>query len=285
MEIIHSPQEMTAWANRTRAAGQRIALVPTMGAFHEVHLRLMRTAAGHADRVVVSLFVNPIQFGPQEDFDRYPRDLARDAALAANVKVDILFAPSPQQMYPQGSGTTTKVVVSGLTDTLCGRSRPGHFDGVTTVVAKLFNIVKPNLAIFGRKDFQQLAVIGKMVRDLNWDIEIVGHPIVREADGLAMSSRNAYLTDTERQSGLALSKGMQQARQRVRAGVTSAGQLIEETEKILLGHPGVAIDYVNIVHRLTLLDQTEINRDSVLLVAARVGTTRLIDNTVLFDEQ
>lgn len=283
MEIIHSPGLMTAWANRARQNGKTIAMVPTMGAFHEGHLSLMRMGRRRADLTVTSIFVNPIQFGPGEDFDKYPRNLDRDGGMAATAGVDVLFAPAPADMYPEGFQTT--VTVKGLTSTLCGRSRPGHFDGVTTVVAKLFNIVKPNLAIFGRKDFQQLAVIGKMVRDLNWDIEIVGHPIVREADGLAMSSRNAYLTDTERQSGLALSKGMQQARQRVRAGVTSAGQLIEETEKILLGHPGVAIDYVNIVHRLTLLDQTEINRDSVLLVAARVGTTRLIDNTVLFDEQ
>lgn len=176
------------------------------------------------------------------------------------------------------------MTVKGLTDTLCGRSRPGHFDGVTTVVAKLFNIVKPDLAIFGRKDFQQLAVIKKMVRDLNWDIEIIGHPIVREPDGLAMSSRNAYLSADERQSALALSKCMQNARQRAKEGATDAGQLLQETEKILRDDDKVVIDYVSIVDQLTLADQTTINRDSVLLVAARVGTTRLIDNTVLFDD-
>ena len=283
MEIIHSPGQMTAWANRARQSGKTIAMVPTMGAFHEGHLALMRMGRSRADLTVTSIFVNPIQFGPGEDFDKYPRDLKRDGGMAATAGVDVLFAPSPAEMYPTGFQTT--VSVTGLTDTLCGRSRTGHFNGVTTVVAKLFNIVKPNLAIFGRKDFQQLAVISKMVRDLNWDVEIVGHPIVREADGLAMSSRNAYLSEAERQSALALSKSMQQARQRVQAGETSAGQLIEETKKFLQGHPGVAIDYVSIVDRLTLLDQTDINRDSVLLVAARVGTTRLIDNTVLFDEQ
>ena len=283
MEIIHSPGPMTAWANQARVDGKTIALTPTMGAFHEGHLALMRMARTRADQTVASIFVNPIQFGPDEDFDQYPRNLDRDAAMARKAGVDILFAPTPADMYP--AGFQARVAITGLTDTLCGRSRPGHFDGVTTVVAKLFNIVKPDLAIFGRKDFQQLAVISKMVRDLNWDIEIIGHPIVREADGLAMSSRNAYLSTEERQSALSLSTSIQQARQRVRKGATSAGQLIEETKKILRRHDNVVIDYVSIVDRMTLRNQTEINRDSVLLVAARVGATRLIDNTVLFDEQ
>ena len=282
MEIIHSPADMTAWANQAGHNNKTIALTPTMGAFHEGHLALMRLARQKADFTVTSIFVNPIQFGIGEDFEKYPRNLDQDAAMAKKENVDILFAPTARDMYPEGYQTTVKV--QGLTNTLCGRSRPGHFDGVTTVVAKLFNIIKPDLAIFGRKDFQQLAVIGKMVQDLNWDIKIIGHPIVREPDGLAMSSRNAYLTNHERKSALALSQGITNARQRVREGTTSAEKLIEETRNILNSHDQVAIDYVNIVHQLTLDDQAVINRDSVLLIAARVGTTRLIDNTVLFDE-
>jgi len=281
MKIIHSPREMTAWANRTRTAGEKIALVPTMGAFHEGHLRLMRMAAKQAGRVVVSLFVNPIQFGPGEDLDRYPRNLEQDAAMAEGEAVDILFAPSPREMYPQGFQTT--VTVAGLTDTLCGASRPGHFDGVTTVVAKLFHIAKPDVTIFGQKDFQQLAVIRKMAADLNWDLDIIGHPIVREADGLAMSSRNAYLAPAERQSALSLNKGLTLARQRVTAGETDATRLIGEIKKLLLAQPGIAIDYISVVHRHTLVAQKRIDTDSVLLIAALVGKTRLIDNTRLSD--
>ena len=283
MEIIHSPRQMTDWANKACRSGKTIALVPTMGAIHQGHLSLTRMARSSADLVVASIFVNPIQFGAGEDFDKYPKNLEQDAALLAGEGVDILFAPTANAMYPEGFNSS--VTVKELIDTLCGKSRPGHFDGVTTVVAKLFNIVKPDMAIFGRKDFQQLAVITKMVRDLDWDIEIIGHPIVREPDGLAMSSRNAYLSDDERQSALALSKSMRNARQRAREGETSADQLIRETEKILHDHAKVVIDYVSVVDRLTLKDQITINQDSVLLVAARVGTTRLIDNTVLFDDK
>lgn len=282
MKIIHTPSRMTAWANQAGREGKTVALTPTMGAIHEGHLALMRMARSRADLTVTSIFVNPIQFGAGEDFDQYPQNLDQDAALAEKAGVDILFAPTAKAMYPDGFNTS--VAVKGLTDTLCGRSRPGHFDGVTTVVAKLFNIVKPNLAIFGRKDFQQLAVVSKMVSDLNWDIEIVAHPIVRETDGLAMSSRNAYLSGLERQSALSLSKSIAHVRQRVREGETRVGQLVRETENILHDHDKVVIDYVSIVDRLTLNDQTVVNRDSVFLVAAHVGSTRLIDNTVLFDE-
>ena len=282
MEIIHSPAQMTAWANQAERDHKTIALTPTMGAFHEGHLSLMRMARKRADLTVTSIFVNPIQFGVGEDFDKYPRDIDQDAAMAEKEGVDILFAPTAGEIYPEGF--QAMVSVQGLTNTLCGQSRPGHFDGVTTVVAKLFNIVKPNLAIFGRKDFQQLAVISKMVQDLNWNIEIIGHPIVREPDGLAMSSRNAFLTATERKSALALSQSINHARQQVVDGETNADQVISEIEKILHNQGQLVIDYVSIVDQLTLNDQTIINRDSVLLVAAQVGATRLIDNTVLFDE-
>ena len=282
MEIIHSPAQMTAWANKARKNGKTVGLTPTMGAFHEGHLSLMRMVNKRADLSVTSIFVNPTQFGVGEDLDQYPSNIDQDTAMAEKEGVDVLFVPTVNGMYPEGFNTT--VIVQGLTNTLCGRSRPGHFDGVTTVVAKLFNIIKPDLAIFGRKDFQQLAVINKMVRDLNWDIDIIDHPIVREPDGLAMSSRNTYLTATERQSALALSHSINYARQKVREGEKNAPQLINEIKLILRNQPHVVIDYVNIVHQLTLNDQTEINSESVLLVAARVGTTRLIDNTILFDE-
>ncbi len=279
MEIIHTPREMTAWANRTRAAAETIALVPTMGAFHDGHLALMRAAAQRADRLVVSLFVNPIQFGASEDLDRYPRNLKRDAELAAAQGTDILFAPAAEAMYPRGFAT--KVGVAGLTDTLCGASRPGHFDGVTTVVAKLFNLVKPQVAVFGEKDFQQLAVIRRMVADLAWDIDVVGHPIVREADGLAMSSRNVYLAPEERQAALGLSRALAHARQRVAAGETDTERLLAGVRQALLARPGVTIDYLSVVHGQSLVAQERIDADSVLLVAALVGTTRLIDNTPL----
>ncbi len=282
MEIIHSPSQMTAWANQALGAGKTIALTPTMGAFHEGHLSLMRMARHQADLTVTSIFVNPIQFGPEEDFDQYPKSLAKDAAMAEKEGVEILFAPTVADMYPEGFQTL--ITVKGITDRLCGLSRPGHFDGVTTVVAKLFNIVKPTVAIFGRKDFQQLAILRKMVCDLNWDIEIIGHPIVREEDGLAMSSRNTYLSVTERQAALTLVKSIKHVRQRFREGETNAEQLRCEAAKILSDNDKVTIDYLSLVDQRTLNDQTVINHDSVFLVAAKVGTTRLIDNTVLFDE-
>ena len=282
MEIIHSPARMTAWVNQARSKGKTVGFVPTMGAFHEGHLSLMRMARKQADLTVTSIFVNPIQFGVGEDFDQYPRTLEQDAIQAEKEGVDIVFAPTVSKMYPEGFQSCVKV--EGLSDTLCGRSRPGHFDGVTTVVAKLFNIVKPNLAIFGSKDFQQLAIINKMVRDLNWDIEIIAHPIVRESDGLAMSSRNAFLSAAERQSALALSHSIDHARQVARRGETNVEKIRIETKEILCKDGQLVVDYVSIVNRITLEDQTIINRDSVILIAARVGATRIIDNAVLFDE-
>ena len=283
MEIIRTPVAMTAWANRMIAAGDSIALVPTMGYFHEGHLSLMRQARKLAKRVVVSLFVNPIQFGPQEDLSRYPRDFDRDAALAEQEGVDVLFAPAVAAMYPEGS--QTRVAVAGLTGGLCGGSRPGHFEGVTTVVAKLFHLVKPRFAVFGQKDFQQLAVIRRMTADLNWDIEIVGHPIVREADGLAMSSRNVYLSAGERQSALGLSRAIRHARQRVREGLADAAVLLREVREILTATPGIAVEYVECVDEKTLAPAARLAPGVVLAMAARVGTTRLIDNDNLFAEE
>lgn len=283
MELIDSPAAMSAWARNHALAGRTIALVPTMGAFHEGHLCLMRHAAALADRVVVSLFVNPLQFGPREDLAQYPRNLERDLELAAGAHVDAVFAPAVAAMYPDAS--LTRVRVAELTDTLCGASRPGHFDGVTTVVAKLFNIVAPRFAVFGRKDLQQLAVIRRMTLDLNWSVEIVGHAIVREGDGLAMSSRNIYLTPAERQSALALHRVIRFAQERAKAGQTDAATLTAEVRARLNTDPAIRVDYVNIVHEQRLVATPTLNRDSVLALAVFIGTTRLIDNGLLLTEE
>lgn len=281
MDIIRLPAEMTAWSNKMVAKGKTIALVPTMGFFHEGHLGLMRMAAKKADYVVVSLFVNPTQFGPQEDLSKYPRDFERDVALADKEKVDVLFAPAPSSMYPEGA--QTKVVVERLTTGLCGAKRPGHFEGVATVVAKLFNIVRPHTAIFGQKDFQQLAVVRQMVNDLNWDIDIVGHPIVREDDGLAMSSRNTYLSAEERQKALCLYKAIQHAENRTRKDkLTDADTLVAEIREIIESHEGVRIEYVSVVNSKDLVVQNIIDADSLLALAVKVGQTRLIDNDILY---
>lgn len=280
MEIIGRPAEMTATANRALARGRVIGLVPTMGFFHEGHLALLKRAGELADFVVVSIFVNPLQFGPGEDLARYPRDFARDCRLAEAAAAHVLFAPEAGDMYPQAP--LSSVAVAGLSEGLCGASRPGHFTGVATVVAKLFNIVKPGLAVFGRKDLQQLAVIRRMVADLNWDTKIVGHPIVREADGLAMSSRNTYLSARERRSALCLHQAISHARARVRQGMTETDILLEEVRALLLGHQGVAIDYVNLVDGGDLAPCKELREGVVLAMAIRIGATRLIDNDELF---
>jgi pantoate--beta-alanine ligase len=282
MEVIQSLADMTAWSQRIKASGQTIALVPTMGYFHAGHLSLMRLAAEKADKVVVSLFVNAMQFGPQEDLSRYPRDFDRDMQLAANEGVDVLFAPSHNDMYPEDFNT--RVLVKDITATLCGKQRPVHFEGVTTVVAKLFHIVKAHCAIFGEKDFQQLSVIRKMTRDLNWDIDIIGHPIVREEDGLAMSSRNVYLAPEERDKALNLYRALEHAKLKIRAGMTDAAHLIAEVKDIILASHGVKIDYVSIVDCESLADKTTIDKRSVLALAVKVGGTRLIDNCFLGNE-
>ena len=276
MQIIRPLTDLTNWSREIITSGKTIALVPTMGYFHEGHLRLMRLAGSLADHVVVSLFVNSLQFGPGEDLSRYPRDLKRDAGLAENEKVDILFVPSDKDMY--SPEFNARVLVDGITDTLCGKQRPHHFAGVTTVVAKLFNIIKPHYAVFGQKDFQQLSVIRKMVRDLNWDIKIVGHPIVREDDGLAMSSRNTYLSGDERSRALCLFKAIQHAKARFADGVVDAEQLKSEIRDIIAPNSGVSIDYISVVDKDTLSDKKEIDSRSVLALAVRVGGTRLIDN-------
>jgi pantoate--beta-alanine ligase len=276
MEIIRSVAEMTAWSRRMRQAGRTICLVPTMGFFHAGHLELMKQGRQEADRLVVSLFVNPTQFGPKEDYSRYPRDLKRDANLATEEKTDVLFVPENNDMYPDGFQTSVRV--GHLTETLCGEQRPGHFDGVATVVAKLFNIIRPHNAVFGEKDFQQLAVIRRLVKDLNFDVNVLGHVIVRENDGLAMSSRNTYLSADERLSALCLSESLQLARQKVAAGNVDVARVLEAIESHIQSYTGVVIDYIKIVDQNSLLDKETVDETGILVMAIRVGETRLIDN-------
>ncbi len=281
MDILHSIADMTAWSRKQAAAGNRIALVPTMGYFHEGHLRLMRLAGRHADRVVVSLFVNPIQFGPGEDLDRYPRDLKRDTELAGREGVDVLFVPDGATMYPDGFQTV--VSVDGLSRFLCGASRPGHFSGVTTVVSKLFHIVRPDCAVFGEKDFQQLAVIRRMVTDLNMGIEIIGHPIVREPDGLAMSSRNTYLDESLRPSALSLYGAIRMARELAAGGLVREPELRRRVQGYIASFPETEIDYVAFVNDQTLEPADPVDEATVLALAVRIGgRVRLIDNGYLF---
>ncbi|MDT8441473.1 MAG: pantoate--beta-alanine ligase [Desulfuromonadales bacterium] len=280
MQIITDLQQMQTLALQARAAGKTIAFVPTMGFLHQGHLSLLEEGRRRGDFLVLSIFVNPAQFGPHEDLDRYPRDFARDEALARQAGVDWLFYPSATDIYPAGYATT--VTVSGnLTAILEGASRPGHFQGVATVVAKLFNLVQPHLALFGQKDFQQLAVIRRMTSDLNLPVEIVGMPIVREADGLAMSSRNVYLSPAERRQALALSAVLRQTEAAVAAGELSSDLLLRQATARLTQEPDLQIDYLKICRAATLEDVAEVEADSVLLIAVRIGQTRLIDNHLL----
>lgn len=284
MELIQEPLELSALVSSWRGQRQKIALVPTMGWFHAGHLALMRQARQVADKVVVSLFVNPIQFGPNEDLAAYPRDLQRDMALAAGVEVDLLYAPTATAMYPAGFQTSIRVAELGRG--LCGASRPGHFDGVCTVVMKLFQQVQPHLALFGEKDFQQLAVIKRMARDLDLHIEIVAHPTVREASGLAMSSRNSYLREDEQEQALCLYRAILFAQGRVRAALAplSSAILCAEVRKNISQVPGGSVDYVEIVDADTLERCETVNENSRLIMAVTInGRVRLIDNARLFE--
>jgi pantoate--beta-alanine ligase len=282
METITDVQTMQERCAEARREGRRIAFVPTMGYLHEGHLSLLREGRRRGDLLVLSIFVNPTQFGQGEDLDSYPRNLTGDSEMARSAGVDLIFAPEARDVYP--AGYATYVNVEGLTDTLCGRSRPGHFRGVTTVVCKLFNIVQPHVALFGTKDFQQLAVIRRMTRDLNLPVEIVGMPIVREQDGLAMSSRNVYLSAAERRQALALIDAIRLAVKRVGEGERRAEALIDFVRQRIEREPDTAIDYVQICHAETLEDMETVDSDSVLLLAVRIGGTRLIDNHYLFQE-
>ncbi len=279
MELVKGVREMQTLADRWRGEGKIIAFVPTMGYLHEGHLSLMRMGRQEGDVLVVSIFVNPTQFGPHEDYQRYPRDLARDLSLADSVGVDVVFAPEVQEMYPEGAQTI--VEVTELTKHLCGKSRPGHFRGVATVVAKLFHIVKPHCAIFGEKDFQQLVVIRRMVRDLHMDVRIIGHPIVREEDGLAMSSRNVYLSPEDRVVARRLSESLALARQRVREGIRDGVAVLAAVRDHLLQDTRLRLDYAELRDPQTLDEVSTIEGPTLLALAAFVGTTRLIDNCVL----
>jgi len=276
--VIRAPAEMTAWAEAARGRGQRIAFVPTMGYLHAGHVSLLEEGRRRGDALVLSIFVNPTQFGPTEDLARYPRDLPGDLEKAAGAGTDVAYVPEARDVYPPGYQTF--VQVRELEQGLCGGTRPGHFVGVATVVCKLFNVVRPHLALFGEKDFQQLAVIRRMVADLDMGIEIVGMPIVREPDGLAMSSRNAYLSSEERARVLALSHGLFAARDRGAAGERDAAALVATTRAVLDGRVD-HVDYVELRDADTLAPLARLDRPAVLAVAAYVGKTRLIDNVRL----
>jgi len=275
VEVIGTPNAMTAWSDRIRASGHRLALVPTMGALHAGHVSLLSAARSQADAVALSIFVNPTQFGPKEDLARYPRDLDGDLAKAGSVDTDVAFVPDAKDMYP--SGYQSYVDVREVSQGLCGGSRPGHFTGVATVVCKLLNIVRPHVALFGEKDFQQLAVIRRMVADLNLPVKIVGQPTVREPDGLAMSSRNAYLSVPDRARATAIYQGLTAARHLLAQGERTAAALLAEARAVI--EKGIdRIDYLEMRDAESLRPVEEIAAPAVVLVAGYLGSTRLIDN-------
>lgn len=278
MKIIEHTSEMLAFSESLRLKGQRIVFVPTMGYFHDGHLSLMREGRKRGDCLIISIYVNPTQFGPGEDFEKYPRDFEKDKHLAHGVGVDVIFYPKNTEMYP--SDFQTYVNVEKVTQNLCGASRHGHFKGVTTVCTKLFNLVKPHVAIFGRKDFQQFVAIKQMVQDLNMDIEIVGMPTAREEDGLAMSSRNVYLKEEERKSALSLSRSLKLAKEMYEGGERNTAVILHEVKKYIEGHASTRIDYTKICDATTLEDIDQLEGDAVLALAVRIGSTRLIDNYV-----
>lgn len=279
MRIAMTIAEVRTWRRALRKDGRTIGLVPTMGALHEGHLSLVRAARSQCDAVAVSIFVNPTQFGPAEDLDRYPRPFEDDCRLLEAEGVELLFAPLAEEMYP--SGATTFVLVEGVSERLDGASRPGHFRGVATVVAKLFNIVAPDKVFFGQKDAAQVAVLKKMVCDLNFNLAMVVCPTMREPDGLAMSSRNRYLSPEERSQALALYRALQRVEQRVSAGEVKSAELVAAVREILAEEPAVRVDYIAAVDPKTLKDVTDVSGGALIAVAAFVGTTRLIDNLVV----
>jgi pantoate--beta-alanine ligase len=279
MKIIKSPDSMHSDSRRARAAGESIGLVPTMGFFHEGHLSLMKRARKDCDRVVVSLFVNPTQFGPGEDFAAYPRDFRSDCRKAKESGVGVIFCPEPENMYPQGF--QTYVQVDEITKGLCGRSRPGHFIGVTTIVSKLFNVVAPDRSYFGKKDYQQFVVIKRMVADLDIPVKIIGCSIVREKDGLAMSSRNTYLKPDQRKAALCLSEALKAGRKMIKNGIKDPAKIVKTMNKIVVDAPPARVDYLEIIDPDNLQPLKRIEKSALLAVAVFVGKTRLIDNQVV----
>lgn len=279
MRIIESIAEMQQAAEGWRCDGKRIGLVPTMGYLHEGHLELMRSLRPQCDVLVISIFVNPAQFAPNEDFERYPRDLERDIRLASAVGVDIGFMPQVAEVYPEGY--QTYVTVTEVAAPLCGRSRPIFFRGVATVVAKLFHMVKPHVAVFGEKDFQQLVTVRRMVQDLNMEIEIIGYPTVREADGLAMSSRNAYLTPEQRPKAVRLNQSLRRAQALVQGGELAGEVILNKVREVLDEDNDVRIDYAELCDPATLQPVTRVEGPTLLALAVHVGVARLIDNAIL----
>jgi len=279
MEVIKSISEMKNLVKDWKRRGLSIGFVPTMGYLHEGHLALVRRVKELSDRVLVSIFVNPIQFAPGEDYQRYPRDLERDKALLEKEGVDVLFSPKAQEMYPPGF--QTYVEVKELSSGLCGRYRAGHFIGVATVVLKLFNIVQPDIAAFGEKDYQQLKVIQRMVQDLNLDVKIISHPTVREEDGLAMSSRNTYLSPEERKSAIALYKALNLAEELINQGERRVATLKEKLKEFIESYPYTKFQYIEFVHPETLKEVERVDEPTLLALAVFVGKARLIDNKII----
>jgi len=282
MQIVSNIREMCSISEGVRKAGKTIVLVPTMGYFHEGHLSLMREGRRRGDVLVISLFVNPTQFGEGEDYKIYPRDFSRDKSMVEGIGIDILFVPTVKEMYPEGYQTF--VEVERVTRPMEGQFRPTHFRGVTTVVAKLFNIVKPHIAIFGEKDFQQLVVIRRMVEDLNMGIEIIGIPILREGDGLAMSSRNTYLTFEQRKAALSLNRSLKKASELFRSGERNPRRIIDAVREVIECAKGVTIEYVEIRDAKTMEEIEIIEDQAVIALAMKVGKVRLIDNFVFREE-
>ncbi|MBE7413908.1 MAG: pantoate--beta-alanine ligase [Deltaproteobacteria bacterium] len=277
--VVTSISEMRAASFEARSKGKTVVLVPTMGCLHDGHRALLKKGRAEGGLLVMSLFVNPSQFGPAEDFASYPRDLDRDLKIASEEGVDIVFAPDAGEMYPPGFSTW--VEVEGLSNRLCGASRPGHFRGVATVVLKLFNAVQPQKAVFGLKDFQQFRIIERMVRDLDLPVEVIGVETVREPDGLAMSSRNSYLTPDERMAARAIPDSLRAAREAVGAGVQESRKIVEKVKKIIEGEPLAVLEYIKVCDGESLEDSEEASSGSVLFLAVRIGKARLIDNTKL----
>lgn len=279
MEVIRTVREMQARADCIRCDGKTIVFVPTMGFLHQGHTSLMELGRARGDHLVVSIFVNPTQFGPNEDLDRYPRALERDLKLTESEGVDTVFVPDEKALYPEGFQTYVRL--EHLPEHLCGLSRPLFFRGVTTIVTKLFHIVKPHVAVFGQKDYQQFLVVQRLVEDLDMDIDIVGGPTIREPDGLAMSSRNNYLSPGQREAALSLYRTLEQSKAMLSSGVAEAADLIDAARQMIESHPETEIDYVRVCHPKTLEDMDRIEEPALMALAVRVGTTRLIDNMLL----
>ncbi len=279
IKVIIRATEMQEYSERMRSAGKTVAFVPTMGFLHKGHLSLIKEGRKLGDYLVVSIFVNPSQFSPGEDFESYPRNFDKDLKLLQKEGVDVIFSPNEDELYQDGF--QTYVELKNLPNHLCGISRPIFFRGIATVITKLFNIVRPHIAIFGQKDYQQLAVIRRMVRDLNFDIKIVGYPTVREPDGLAMSSRNSYLTPEQRINALSLYKSLNQSKKLVESGIKEAKRIIDVAYALIKSHPETTIDYIAICDPETLADMETIDRPALMALAVSIGKTRLIDNMIL----